>query len=356
LLAEANRLGHPLVVKSCSGGRGPGERLVQTAERLAEAVRRAQAEAQAVYGARRVYLEKAILPAHQIGVQVLGDQHGRLIHLGEREGSLQYGNRKVIEESPAPCLSQSQRERLWQTALDLARLFNYQGLGTVEFLVDEAGRFYFTEIKARIQVEHPLTEMISRVDLVREQIRLAAGEPLGLEQRDVSLSGWAMLCRIRAEDPWRRFLPSPGRLQRVRLPAGPEIRLDTYVYGGCNIPAEYDSLIAKLTVWAPDRAMCVERMRRALEDLKVVGVPTNLPLLQQVLQAPEFAQQSYSTDFLDHSFVAGDHNRQVEPETHLRDLAVAAAVLYVRRNQLFRPSVPERLSSGWHQDSRRLPQ
>ncbi|MEW5985331.1 MAG: biotin carboxylase N-terminal domain-containing protein [Chloroflexota bacterium] len=344
-------LGYPVVIKSCSGGRGRGERLVWSADRLLEAARRAQAEAQAVYGNRRVYLERAILPAHQVGVQIVADEYGRLIHLGEREGSVQYGSRKVIEEAPAPCLTQPQREHLWQTALDLARLFEYQNVGTVEFLVDGSGQFYFTEFKARIQVEHPLTEMVAQVDLVREQLRLAAGEPLTLEQAGVQLKGWGVLAHVNAEDPWQRFLPGPGRLQRVRLPGGPGVRVDSYVYSGCDVPAAYDPLVAKLVAWAADRPQTVERLRRALAETVLVGTPVNLSLLRRILGTPEVAAGTYTTEFL-----ARPLPDEEQPESYWRDLAVTAAVLYVRRNQAFHPAVPERTLSGWHQDSRRLPQ
>lgn len=351
LQASAGELSYPLVIKSCSGGRGRGERLVRTPDRLEEAMRRALVESRAVFGTQQLYLEKAILPAHQIGVQILADTHGNIIHLGEREGSLIYSNQKVIEESPAPCLLPGQREALWQTAVDLARLFQYENAGTVEFLVNGDGTFYFSEIKARIQVEHPVTEMRANVDLVREQIRIAAGERLSLRQEDVRLSGWAILCRVNAEDPWENFMPSPGLLRRVRLPGGPAVRVDTYAYCGCSVPARYDPLIAKLTVWAADRETCVQRLRRALEDFTLIGTPTNLPLLQRILHSKDFIDGRYSTDFLVHPFGNGQ-----APQALLQDLAVAAAVMFVQRNQRFNPSVPERLRSGWHRESRRLPQ
>ncbi len=346
----ADGLGYPLIIKSCRGGRGRAERLVKTPEQLDEGLRSAQAEAQAVYEDRHVYLEKAILPAYEVGVQILADQGGHLIHLGEHMGTLQQGSQRIIEESPAFCLSPEQRERLWQTALALGRRFNFQNVGTVEFLVDADGQFYFTEFRARIQIEHPLAELITRIDLVREQIRLVAGEALALEQQDVQLRGWAMMCRINAEDPWNHFLPSPGQLHQVRRPSGSEVRVDTYVYSRCDIPGNYDPLIAKLSVWAEDREPCVQRMRRALKDFVLIGTPTNLPLLQRIMRAPDFEPGIYSTEFLEKPLL--DHQ---EAETDLRNLAVAAAVFYARRNQLFQPSTPDRLLSGWHRDSRRLP-
>ncbi len=348
--AAAAELSYPLVVKSALGGRGRGERLVRNLAQLPDALRRALVESRAVFGTERVYLEEAILPAHQVGVQILADRQGSVIHLGEREGSLLHSNQKLIEESPAPCLSQSQREAMWQTAVELARLFNYENAGTVEFLVDGDGRFYFSEFKARIQVEHPITEEITGVDLVREQILIAAGQPLRWQQADIRLRGCSILCRISAEDPWQDYMPSPGRLSRVRLPGGPGVRVDTYVYTGCRIPAQYDPLIAKLIVVAEDRAHSVERLRRALEDFALIGVPTNLPLVQRILQADSFIEGCYDTSFLAHSF------ETAVSANHLRDLAVAAAVYYLRRNQLLNPTMPERFQSGWHRDSRRLPQ
>lgn len=350
LRAEADRLGYPLVIKSCRGGRGRGERLARSADELEPAALRARAEAQTVYADQQLYLERAVLPGHQIGVQILSDTRGGLIHLGEREGSLIWGNQKVLEESPAPCLTPDQRERLWRMAIDLARLFAYQNAGTVEFLMDEEGKFYFTEIKARLQMEHPLTEMVTRLDLVREQIRLAAGERLELDQAAVRLSGWAMQCRVSAEDPWQSFLPTPGVLQRLRLPAGVEVRVDTYAYSGCRLPAIYDPLIAKLIVWGPDRGLCAQRLARALEDLSLVGIPSNLPALQRLVGDPRYQRGQYDTETLQQPPAPPE----IGDERYLRDLAVISAVLHERRHQILQPSLPERVISGWHRGARRL--
>ncbi len=348
--AEAERLGFPLVIKSCSGGRGPGERLARTAAKLEESVRAAQAEAFAFFGSRRIYLEKAIIPAHQVSVQILADKHGSVIHLGEREGSLLLGNRKLIEESPAPSLNQPQREQMWQSAVQIARLFKFEGAGTVEFLVDRDGNYYFTEIKARIQTEHPITELRTRLDLVREQIRIAAGEPLSVTQDDIQLNGWAMLCRINAEDPQNRFMPSPGRLERVRLPGGPNVRVDTYVDSGSEVPGTYDPLIAKLSVWGSDRETCLRRLQRALSEFLIDGTPTNLSYLMRIVHAPAFIRGEYSTN------APTKLMREDTPKATLRDLAAIAAVLYLRRSLVSQPITPTRVQSGWHRDSRRLPQ
>ncbi|MCA9958066.1 MAG: acetyl-CoA carboxylase biotin carboxylase subunit [Anaerolineales bacterium] len=349
LRAAAGELEYPLVIKSCNGGRGPGERLARSPQQLLRAMQRAQAESRVVFGSQEVYLERAILPAHQVAVQVLGDGQGNLVHLGDREGSLVLGNRKVVEETPSPSLTPEQRHVLCETAVAIARLFNYQNAGTVEFLVDEAGQFYFTEIKARIQVEHPLTELVTRLDLVREQIRIAAGEPLGWTQQDVQPQGWAMLCRINAEDPWNHFLPSPGQVDMLRLPGGPEIRVDTYVYCGCRVPDTYDPLLAKLSVWGADRQLCLQRMQRALEGLKLTGLATNLPVLQRVFTSSAFIKGAYTTDLLRQPL-----GEFVDLQEHLRDLAAIAAILYLRRNAPESPTVSPRTQSGWHRASRRL--
>jgi acetyl-CoA carboxylase, biotin carboxylase subunit len=351
LRVEAERLGYPLIIKSCRGGRGRGERLVRTAGELERAVHRAQTEAYAVYADRSVYLEKAIQPAHQISVQILADGYGNLVHLGEREGSLIQGNQKIVEETPAPSLTPVQRERLWQMALDLARLFKYQNVGSVEFLVDQAGNLYFTEIKARISTASPLTELVSRVDLVREQIRIAAGEPFTLTSWDAARQGWAMECHIRAEDPSTNFMPSPGRLRRVRLPGGPEVRVDTFAYSGCDVPPQYDPLIAKLVVWGRNRALALEKMQRALDEINLFGTATNIALLQRIVRNPDFAAGNYTTQFLARLF-----NAEPNPPEQLRDLAVAAAVLFARESEVFQPTVPERVTQGWHRESRRLPE
>lgn len=353
LRATAAELGYPLIIKSCSGGRGRGERLVVSPDDLEEAVRKAQVEGQAVYRNRRIYLEKAILPAYQVGVQILGDGHGNLIHLGEREGSLLQNGQKIVEEAPARCLNDAQREELWRVAIELGRLFNYVNAGTVEFVVDDQGRFYFSEIKARLQVEHPLTEMLTRMDLVREQIRIAAGLPITVTQEEVWLGGHAIMCRVSASDPWHNYRPSPGRLERVRQPGGPEVRVDTYVYCQCNVPSTYDPLLAKVTVWGKTRELALQRIRRALEDFVLLGPPTNLPLLQRVLHARPFVEGTYGTQFRVH---VHDVIGPEAPTEHLRDLAIATAVAYLNRSTTVTPVIPDRVRSGWHRTSRRLPQ
>lgn len=347
---EAGRLGYPLIVKSCRGGRGRGSRLVWTEDRLGSAIRRSQAETLTIYGDRQVYLEKAVLPAHQVGVQIVMDDRGDIVHLGEREGSLLYGNQKIVEEAPAPCLSPSLRSEIWQAALELAALFEYNNAGTVEFLIDGSGNYYFTEIKPRIQIDHPLSEMLTRLDIVKEQIRLAAGEPLGMTQADVHISGWAMLCRINAEDPWNQYMPSPGHLRSLHLPGGSDVRMDTYLFNGCVVPIEYDPLIAKLLVWGKDREACLLRLDRALDETRFSGISTNLSLIRRMVEQPSFVEGNYSTSSSP-ALAAED----TADEVLLRDLAIAAAIAYYRRRSSFHPELPERVLGGWHRDSRRLP-
>ena len=350
LIEAAEAIGYPLVIKSCRGGRGRGERVVKSAAQLAEVSRRARAETQVIYGNKQLYVERAILPAHQVGVQVIADDFGNLIHLGDREGSVIQANQKIIEEGPAPCLSADQRAELLATAIRLARLFGYRSLGTVEFLVDANGEAYFSEIKARIQIEHTITEALTRIDLVREQIRLAAGESLSIRQEDVQAQGHAIMCRVQAEDPFHRYMPSPGQVRQSRLPGGPGVRVDTYIYSGADVPPHYEPLVGKVTVWASDRAQCINRMRRALEDYILVGTHTNIPLLMRVLRSPAFSEGRYTTDLFNHL----PDDAPPDFERVRRDLAVAAAVLYARRREAFNPQMPEQWSTGWHRASRNL--
>ena len=283
-------------------------------------------------------------------MQVLADQHGNVIHLGERSSSLQHQNQKLIAETPAPSLTPEQRQHLWQMAVELTRLFGYQHTATVEFLVDRSGRAVFSDFKGRIQVEHPVTEMVSGVDIVAEQIAIAAGLPLRLRQEEVQLRGWAMQCRINAEDPWNHFLPSPGRLMRFRLPAGQHVRVDTYGYSGCMVTERYDSLLAKVIVWAEDRPACLQTMRRALQDFIILGVQTNLPLHQRILDHPGFVQGDYDMEVIHQALLS-----ESDAPVNLRDIAIAAAVAYERRIHASPPALPERLNSGWHRSARQLP-
>ncbi|MCA9868776.1 MAG: ATP-grasp domain-containing protein [Caldilineae bacterium] len=349
--AEAEDIGYPLVIKSCSGGRGRASRIIYRPEDLHRGVREAAAEAQMVFGSDDLYYEHMIRHATFLDVQVLADQYGNMVHLGERDGSIQRNNQKLVTEGPAPDLTPAQRARLHEMALQIARLFNYVNAGTIEFLMDDAGQIYFTEVKCRIQVEHPVTEMTTRRDLVREQIRIASGERLGITQEDVRIHGTAMQCRITAEDPWNNFMPSPGFLRRFRLPGGPYVRVDSYAYSGCTVSARYDPMIAKLVVWGETRNDCMQRMRRALQDFAIAGIQTNLPLFQRILDDPDFIEGRYDTGFLQRSLT------EAKPEVGdelLQDLAVIAAVAYQIRLQSQQPVTPDRLLQGWHRSGRQL--
>lgn len=350
LRAEAVRLGFPLVIKSMAGGRGRGARLVPSAARLEASVDAAQAEAFIVYGDRRVYLEKAVPRARQLGVQLAGDGFGALVHLGEREGSVQRGNQQLIVESPSPWLTRELRDQLVGTALQIGHLFRLGSVATVEFVAGEDGTFLFTEVKPRIQRDHPVTEMATGIDLVRLQLRLAAGEDLGFTQADVRLRGWAMEAHVNAEDPWRGFLPTPGRVERMRLPGGPGVRVETYLFPGAEIPEAYDPAVAKLVVRGEDRSECVRRLKRALEELTLIGPPTNVPLLLRIVHDPAFVAGVYDSGFFHRSHLEGTGD-----DRHRRDLAIAAAFAWAQRNVVFRPATSERFESGWHRDARRLP-
>lgn len=350
LFAAAETIGYPLVVKACSGGRGRGTHVVRDREHLLGVVRRSSAAAQAVYGDPHVYLEPAVLPSRYIEVPILGDRHGAVIHMGERDASIQRNTRNLVAESPAPGLSQGQREAIWAAAIGIARLFGCEGACTVEFVVDSDGQALFTEIKPRLQVEHPVTEMVTRIDVVREQLRIAAGLPLGLTQADVRLSGVGMFCRINAEDPWHGFLPSPGKVTGFRVPGGPNVRVDTYAFAGAEVPVRYDSLLAKLTVWGASRGECLNRARRAIEEFSIDGIATNLSLLRSLVNDEEFVGGIYTTEFSRRRLL------DAPPSENSRDLAAVAALAFLCRAQAGRPVTPEPFTSGWHRDSRRLPQ
>jgi acetyl/propionyl-CoA carboxylase alpha subunit len=319
---------------------------------LEKELRVAAAEAHIVFGNDSLFLERLILPVNFVDVQIVADKFGDVVHFGEREGSIQRNSQKLVSESPAPCLKPEQRQELQRTAIELARLFGYCNVGTVEFLVDKKGRFYFTEIKARIQVEHPLNEMRSHIDIVRQQIEIAAGKRLEIEQKDIQLHGWAMQCRINAEDPWNHYMPSPGLIRRFRMPGGPYVRVDTYGYGGVQVPVRYDSILAKLAVWGETREECVRRMRRTLEDFAIAGVRTNLPVFQRILEDPDFIAGTYTTDFMRRPLLKPNDNPSDEL---MHALASAAAIAYLAHYQGSQPVMPKRLLEGWRQSGRQLP-
>ncbi|PDW03862.1 acetyl-CoA carboxylase biotin carboxylase subunit [Candidatus Viridilinea mediisalina] len=351
LLAEAQQLGYPLVIKSCAGGHGRGTALVYSAEKLLNIAQRSSAQAQAAYRDGRIYLEAAIIPSRYIEVPILGDHHGNIIQLGDQDGSIQRNTRKIISEAPAPNLTPAQREAICNSAVEVARTFGLRGACTIEFVLDGAGNHFFSEVKPRIQVEHLVTEMITHIDVVREQLHIAAGLPLRISQAQVRCDGHAIFCRINAEDPWRGYLPSPGLISAFRLPGGPNVRVDSYAYAGAEVPVRYDSLLAKLVVWGAERGECLQRIQRALQELHIGGIQTNLSLLHMLITHPEFTSGNYTTAFSHLKL-----NVPTPPDSQLRDLAAIAALTYLSRARTARSTTPAAYTTGWHRDSRRLPQ
>ncbi|MCL4289560.1 MAG: acetyl-CoA carboxylase biotin carboxylase subunit [Thermoleophilia bacterium] len=298
-LESAAAIGYPVMVKAVAGGGGRGIRTASEPDELRSVVVDAAREAEAAFGDGSFYLERLLPDARHVEVQVLGDEHGNMIHLYERECSLQRRRQKVLEEAPSPVLDSAAREAIAADALRLARAVGYTGAGTLEFLLDRAGSFHFIEMNTRIQVEHPVTEMVVGVDIVKEQLRVAAGERLGVVQDEVAVRGAAIEFRINAEDPERRFLPSPGEITALELPGGPGVRVDTAVFAGYRIPPFYDSLIAKLIVWDRTREEAMARGERALSELRIEGVKTTVPLHLGLLSDGLFRAGDYHVDFLE---------------------------------------------------------
>jgi acetyl-CoA carboxylase biotin carboxylase subunit len=299
LLSAGEQVGYPLFVKAVFGGGGRGMRLVRTPLELQKKVRECGTEARAAFGDPRLYLERALDNPRHIEVQIIADSHGRVIHLGERECSIQRRHQKLIEEAPAPHLDPEKRAQLHTAAIRVAQAIGYQNVGTVEFILDAAGDFYFVEMNARIQVEHPVSEVITGVNLVKEQLRLAAGANLN-DRQGPNLTGHAIECRINAEDPARGFLPASGRLHIEELPSGNGIRLDTAIYDGMEITPHYDSLLAKVITWGEDRDEARIKMYTALDQFRTRGIATTRSLVQEVISRPEFRDGQMGTGFLDH--------------------------------------------------------
>jgi acetyl-CoA carboxylase, biotin carboxylase subunit len=297
-LGFAREIGYPVIVKARAGGGGRGMRIVWSASEFAHALRTTQREAKAAFGVGDVYLEKYLESSRHIEVQVLGDEHGTVIHLGERECSIQRRHQKLLEESPSVALSQTQRRTLGGLVVDAARAIEYQNAGTFEFLMDDDANFYFMEVNPRVQVEHPVTEMVTGVDIVKEQIRIAAGEPLQWKQGDVTWTGHAIECRINAEDP-ETFMPSPGLIKSLNFPGGPGVRIDTAAHSGCTITPHYDSMIAKVVAHGQNRPEAIARMRRTLEMSVIEGVKSTIPLQLRILNDPDFVSGNVTTSFAD---------------------------------------------------------
>ena len=298
-LSIARDIGYPVMIKATAGGGGRGMRLVKEASELPKLFSAAQGEADAAFGNPGLYLEKFIERPRHIEIQILADNYGNVIHLGERDCSIQRRHQKLLEEAPSPALTQKLRDQMGHAAVAAAKSINYTGAGTVEFLLDKSGKFYFMEMNTRIQVEHPVTEMITGLDLIAEQIRIAQGEKLQIKQNQVVLNGHAIECRINAEDPDRNFRPHPGIISGYLPPGGPGVRMDSHVYTDYEIPAYYDSLIGKVIVWGRDRPAAIRRMKRALRECAITGVPTTLGFHQKILDSPEFLSGEVYTNFVE---------------------------------------------------------
>ncbi len=349
----AAKFGYPVMLKASAGGGGKGMRLVLNEAELKSALETAQSEALASFGDDAVYVEKAIIRPRHIEIQVFSDKHGNHVHLGERECSIQRRHQKVIEEAPSPINSANLREQMGACAVMVAKAVDYVGAGTVEFLVSDLDKsFYFLEMNTRLQVEHPVTELVTGIDLVREQIRVAWGEKLSFTQDEVKLTGHAIECRVYAEDPDNNFLPSPGTITRLRLPQGPGVRDDGGVYQGSEVSIYYDPMISKLAVFGKDRPQAIERMRRALREYEIGGIKTTLPFFREVMNDPEFIDGN-----LDTGFIAGFNERRksAESDTEALDFAIiAAAMAYANEGKTFETAsgLNQNQPSRWAMDGR----
>ncbi|NJL99942.1 MAG: acetyl-CoA carboxylase biotin carboxylase subunit [Synechococcaceae cyanobacterium SM2_3_2] len=297
-LKGAEKIGYPVLIKATAGGGGRGMRVVHEPAELLKLLRSARGEAEASFGNGGVYLEKFIEKPRHIEFQILADSQGNVVHLYERDCSIQRRHQKLLEEAPSPALSASLRAKMGAAAVKVAKAINYTGAGTIEFLLDKTSNFYFIEMNTRIQVEHPVTELVTGLDLISEQIRIAQGYPLSFRQKDIELRGHAIECRINAEDPDHDFRPHPGQISAYLPPGGPGVRIDSHVYTDYVIPPYYDSLIAKLIVWGPNRAAAVQRMRRALRECAITGVATTISFHQRILQKEAFLKGEVYTDFI----------------------------------------------------------
>jgi acetyl-CoA carboxylase, biotin carboxylase subunit len=326
LLELGPAIGFPLLIKATAGGGGKGMREVRTLGEMPDLLHAARREAEAAFGDGNVYLEKLVEGARHIEIQILADAHGNVIHLGERECSLQRRHQKLLEESPSPFVGEDEalRQRMGSVAVRAAQAVDYVNAGTIEFLVDKDKNFFFLEMNTRLQVEHPVTEMVTGVDIVKEQIRIARGRQMRLTQDGLKMNGWSIECRINAEDPYNNFMPSTGVITHSLLPTGPGVRVDSGVYPGFEISPYYDSLISKLIVWGETRAEAILRMRRALEEYKIVGVRTNIPFHQTLMDSHRFMGGQFDTRFVEERFSL---ERQDDARLHRQEMAAIMATL-----------------------------
>ncbi len=345
LLAIAPKIGFPLLIKATAGGGGKGMREVRSLEEMPGLLQSARREAESAFGDGNVYLEKLVEGARHIEIQILADAHGNVIHLNERECSIQRRHQKLVEEAPSPFLDEELRQKMGEVAVKAAKAVDYLNAGTIEFLVDKDRNFYFLEMNPRLQVEHPITEMVTGIDIVKEQLRIARGRPLQYKQEDVKINGAAMECRINAEDPYNGFMPSTGKINHSLLPTGPGVRVDTGVYPGFEITPYNDPMISKLIVWGETRAQAILRMRRALEEYRIVGVRTNIPFHQTLMDSHRFMGGQYDTRFVEERFSIQEENNPQQQEiaavfaTLVAPIQTARAAQFVQRN--------ERDTSNW---------
>ncbi|HLL72050.1 MAG TPA: acetyl-CoA carboxylase biotin carboxylase subunit [Pyrinomonadaceae bacterium] len=347
----AASFGYPVMLKAAAGGGGKGMRLIASDDEIASGFEAAQSEALAAFGDASVYLEKAVERPRHIEIQIFADAHGHTVHLGERECSIQRRHQKVIEECPSPINDAGLRARMGASAVEIARAANYVGAGTIEFLVSDVTRdFYFLEMNTRLQVEHPVTELVTGIDLVREQITVAAGQPLSFTQDDVEWRGHAIECRVYAEDPDNNFLPSPGRITHLHVPAGPNVRDDGGVYAGAEVSIYYDPMISKLAAWGRTRDEACERMRRALAEYTVGGIKTTLPFFREIMRDAEFIAGRLDTGFIERfnrrrdaakeAARKEDADESTDDKTR-RDIAIIAAALAHESNAKFASPMPQ---------------
>jgi acetyl-CoA carboxylase biotin carboxylase subunit len=323
--------GFPLIIKAAAGGGGRGMRVVRSADELPKLLQSCQNEARGAFGNDEVFIERFVERPKHIEFQVLADQHGEVIHLGERDCSIQRRHQKLIEEAPSPAMTPQLRERMGGVAVALARAADYTNAGTIEFLLDNDGRFYFMEMNTRLQVEHPVTEQVTFIDLVRQQVRIAAGEPLRIAQEDVQIRGHSFEVRINAEDPLRGFIPALGRINRYIAPAGPGVRMDACAYEGYTIPSQYDSMVGKLITYARNREQAMQKMRRALGEFIVTGIGTTIPFHKYVFDHPQFISGDFHTTFVEEHFSDEQVRamlRSAPEQENVEHIALAAALQY----------------------------
>jgi len=295
----ADKIGYPVMIKASAGGGGKGMRLVREKEEFESSLRMARSEARSSFGDDSVFVERFVEQPRHVEIQIMADKHGNTLHLFERECSIQRRHQKVIEEAPSSAISEKTRKKMGEVAVKIAKAVKYSGAGTVEFIMDQKENFYFLEMNTRVQVEHPVTEMITGFDIVKWMVRIANGEKLPFKQKDLSINGWAVECRIYAEDPSTNFMPSPGHLTYVKTPGGPGIRDDSSIYSGCDITSFYDPMLSKLVVWADSREAAIDKMASALKEYVVLGVKTNIGFLIRVMNNEEFRQGKFDTGFIE---------------------------------------------------------